>query len=91
MRLAVSADAPQLAAVFAAAAARAWSAFLPSAELAAAGHRRAWLWTEHRNTRALALYTRAGWVPDGSEDVRRYRGSPIRNIGLTVDLTQPLG
>jgi GNAT superfamily N-acetyltransferase len=60
-------------------------------DLAAAGHRRAWLWTEHRNTRALALYTRAGWVPDGSEDVRRYRGSPIRNIGLTVDLTQLLG
>ena len=60
-------------------------------DLAAAGHRRAWLWTEHRNTRALALYARAGWLPDGSEDARLYRGAPIRNIRLAVDLTQPQG
>lgn len=59
-------------------------------ELAAAGYRRARLWTEYRNVRALGLYARAGWRADGSEETRSDLGVPIRNIGLVLDLSAPL-
>jgi GNAT superfamily N-acetyltransferase len=38
------------------------------------------LWTEERNTRARAVYERAGWQPDGGVRERLYAGTPLREL-----------
>ncbi|MCW3014704.1 MAG: hypothetical protein JWO02_1796 [Solirubrobacterales bacterium] len=38
------------------------------------------LWTEERNTRARAVYERAGWQPDGGTRKRLYAGTPLREL-----------
>lgn len=72
---------------------RAWGrgqgpALLAAAErsLAAAGHRRATLWTEARNARALAAYHRAGWAPDGATRDRVWRGAALHELRLAKAL-----
>lgn len=55
------------------------------------GYREAVLWTEERNERALAVYRRSGWVPDGAIDERQFLGAPIRNARHRLDLTRYAG
>ncbi|HEX7037300.1 MAG TPA: GNAT family N-acetyltransferase [Pseudomonadales bacterium] len=55
------------------------------------GYREAVLWTEERNERALGVYSRSGWVPDGAIDERKFLGAPIRNARHRLDLTRYAG
>ncbi len=55
------------------------------------GFREAVLWTESRNERALSVYRRGGWTPDGAVDEREYLGVAIRNRRYHVDLTRAAG
>jgi GNAT superfamily N-acetyltransferase len=55
------------------------------------GFQQAVLWTEARNARALAVYRRNGWMPDGAVDEREYLGVPIRNLRHRIDLTRHAG
>lgn len=55
------------------------------------GCREAVLWTEARNTRALAMYRANGWQPDGAEDLRDYLGTPIRNLRHRLNLVEHAG
>jgi dipeptidase E len=59
--------------------------------LLAQGFREAVLWTEQRNHRALAVYRRNGWVPDGAVMERDYLGVPIRNVRHRLDLARFAG
>jgi ribosomal protein S18 acetylase RimI-like enzyme len=54
--------------------------------LRAAGCREAFLHTEERNTRALAVYAAAGYVPDGAVRERDFRGTPLRELRLVKTL-----
>src|SRR5436190_14152511 len=51
-----------------------------------AGCEEAFLFTEERNERALAVYTRAGYRPDGSSRQSDFRGMPIRELRLVKRL-----
>lgn len=55
------------------------------------GFREAVLWTEAGNERALGIYRRSGWHPDGAVDERDYLGVPIRNLRHRLDLTRYAG
>jgi GNAT superfamily N-acetyltransferase len=57
----------------------------------ASGFREAVLWTEYRNTRALAVYERNGWVRDGVVKDRDYLGVPVRNVRHRLDLARHAG
>lgn len=57
----------------------------------ASGFREAVLWTEYRNTRALAVYERNGWVRDGVVKDRDYLGAPVRNVRHRLDLDRYAG
>jgi GNAT superfamily N-acetyltransferase len=59
--------------------------------LLAMGFREAVLWTEQRNTRALAVYERNGWSRDGAVRERDYLGVPVRNVRHRLDLTRFAG
>jgi RimJ/RimL family protein N-acetyltransferase len=59
--------------------------------LLAAGFREAVLWTEHRNARALAVYQRSGWRPDGAVRERDYLGVRIRELRHRLDLGASAG
>lgn len=72
---------------------RAWGrgagrALLLAAEesLRAAGCSEAFLFTEERNSRALELYSRAGWRADGVVREREWLGVPIREPRLVKRL-----
>jgi ribosomal protein S18 acetylase RimI-like enzyme len=54
--------------------------------LRAAGCSQAYLFTEERNERALAVYERAGYRPDGSARESEFRGVPIREPRLVKEL-----
>jgi GNAT superfamily N-acetyltransferase len=51
-------------------------------ELRAAGCTKAFLFTHERNRRALAVYARAGYQPDGSTRESTMRGITIREVRL---------
>jgi len=51
-----------------------------------AGCEEAFLFTEERNERALAVYARAGYRPDGSSRQSDFRGMPIRELRLVKRL-----
>jgi ribosomal protein S18 acetylase RimI-like enzyme len=51
-----------------------------------AGCREAFLFTHERNQRALALYERAGYRPDGSSRESDFRGVAIRELRLVKEL-----
>lgn len=53
------------------------------AALSQAGHQRAWLHTEERNTRAIAFYERQGWRRDGHVRVRNWHGAQLREPRFT--------
>ena len=55
-------------------------------ELRAAGCQQAYLFTEERNARALAVYRSAGYRPDGSVRESVFRGAPIRELRLVKSL-----
>lgn len=55
-------------------------------DLHAAGCREAVVWTEERNARALALYARLGWRPDGAVRARTFLEAPIRERRLRLPL-----
>jgi ribosomal protein S18 acetylase RimI-like enzyme len=55
-------------------------------QLRAAGCREAFLYTHERNERALAVYTRAGYQPDGSARESDFHGTPIRELRLVKHL-----
>lgn len=55
------------------------------------GHRKAVLWTEARNDRALAVYRANGWVGNGRVIERDFFGAPIRNLEHRLDLTAYAG
>ena len=50
--------------------------------LRAAGSSEAFLYTEERNERALAVYAAAGYRPDGQIRESDFRGQPIRELRL---------
>jgi ribosomal protein S18 acetylase RimI-like enzyme len=54
--------------------------------LRAAGCRAAFLFTQEDNARALAVYTAANYRPDGTTRTSDFRGRPIREVRLSVDL-----
>jgi len=54
--------------------------------LRAVGCREAFLHTEERNTRAVAVYAAAGYVPDGTVREREFRGTPLREPRLVKTL-----
>jgi ribosomal protein S18 acetylase RimI-like enzyme len=54
--------------------------------LRSAGCQEAFLFTHERNARALAVYTAAGYRPDGSARSSEFRGTPIREVRMTVSL-----
>ena len=56
------------------------------AALRDAGCEEAFLFTEERNERALAVYARAGYRPDGSSRQSDFRGMPIRELRLVKRL-----
>jgi ribosomal protein S18 acetylase RimI-like enzyme len=51
-----------------------------------AGCEEAFLFTEERNERALAVYAHAGYRPDGSSRESDFRGTPIRELRLVKRL-----
>ncbi len=54
--------------------------------LRAAGCREAFLFTHEQNERALAVYTAAGYRPDGSVRVSDFRGTQLRELRLVKQL-----
>jgi len=54
--------------------------------LRAAGCREAFLFTHEQNERALAVYTAAGYRPDGSVRVSDFRGTQLREARLVKQL-----
>ena len=54
--------------------------------LRAAGHTKAFLFTEERNTRALSVYTAAGYRPDGTVRESDFDGAPLREPRLVKTL-----
>jgi ribosomal protein S18 acetylase RimI-like enzyme len=54
--------------------------------LRAAGCREAFLFTHEQNERALAVYTAAGYRPDGSVRVSDFRGAQLRELRLVKQL-----
>ena len=55
-------------------------------QLRAAGCREAFLYTHEANERALTVYTRAGYQPDGSARESDFHGTPIRELRLVKQL-----
>jgi ribosomal protein S18 acetylase RimI-like enzyme len=55
--------------------------------LRAAGCREAYLFVHEQNERAIAVYTAAGYRPDGSDRVSDFRGTRIREVRLVTQLT----
>jgi ribosomal protein S18 acetylase RimI-like enzyme len=55
-------------------------------QLRTAGCREAFLYTHERNQRALAVYTSAGYQPDGTARESEFHGSPIRELRLVKQL-----
>jgi ribosomal protein S18 acetylase RimI-like enzyme len=55
-------------------------------ELRAAGCSRAFLYTHEQNERALAVYTRAGYRPDGTTRASNFRATAIREVRLVKQL-----
>lgn len=56
------------------------------AEIRAGGRRQAYLYTHELNARAIAVYRRAGYRPDGTDRTTEFRGIPLRELRLTKDL-----
>ena len=56
------------------------------AALRAAGCREAFLFVHEQNERALAVYTAAGYRPDGSDRVSDFRGMHVRELRLVRQL-----
>src|SRR5437763_6167825 len=56
------------------------------AALREAGCREAFIFTEERNERALAVYAAAGYLPDGQVRESDFRGQPIREPRLVKPL-----
>jgi ribosomal protein S18 acetylase RimI-like enzyme len=54
--------------------------------LRAAGCQEAFLFVHEQNERALAVYTAAGYRPDGSDRVSDFRGTRIRELRLVKRL-----
>jgi ribosomal protein S18 acetylase RimI-like enzyme len=54
--------------------------------LRAAGCPEAFLFVHEQNERALAVYTAAGYRPDGSDRVSDFRGMPVRELRLVKQL-----
>ncbi len=54
--------------------------------LRAAGCREAYLFMHEQNERALAVYTAAGYRPDGADHVSDFRGTPLRELRLVKRL-----
>jgi ribosomal protein S18 acetylase RimI-like enzyme len=54
--------------------------------LRSAGCRDAFLFTHERNARALAVYTAAGYRPDGTARRSDFRGTAVREVRMTVSL-----
>jgi ribosomal protein S18 acetylase RimI-like enzyme len=54
--------------------------------LRAAGCREAFLFTHEQNERALAVYTAAGYRPDGSVRLSDFRGTQLRELRLVKQL-----
>jgi ribosomal protein S18 acetylase RimI-like enzyme len=54
--------------------------------LRAAGCREVFLFVHEQNQRALAVYTAAGYRPDGADRVSDFRGTPIRERRLVKQL-----
>lgn len=48
----------------------------------------AFLYVHEENARALAVYTAAGYRPDGSDRVSDFRGTPVRELRLLNDLSR---
>jgi ribosomal protein S18 acetylase RimI-like enzyme len=51
-----------------------------------AGNTEAFLYTEERNTRAQAVYTAAGYRPDGEVRESDFEGAPLRELRLVKAL-----
>ena len=54
--------------------------------LRATGCREAFLFVHEQNERALAVYSAAGYRPDGADRVSEFRGTPIRELRLVKQL-----
>jgi RimJ/RimL family protein N-acetyltransferase len=54
--------------------------------LRAAGCTEAYLFTHEQNQRALAVYTAAGYRPDGTVRESNFRGAPLRELRLVKPL-----
>jgi RimJ/RimL family protein N-acetyltransferase len=54
--------------------------------LRAAGCREAYLYTHERNERALRVYARAGYRPDGTVRESDFMGNPLREVRLVKPL-----
>jgi len=54
--------------------------------LRAAGCAAAFLFVHEQNERALAVYTAAGYRPDGSDRVSDFRGTRVREVRLVTQL-----
>jgi len=54
--------------------------------LRAAGCAEAFLFVHEQNERALAVYTAAGYRPDGSDRVSDFRGTRVREVRLVTQL-----
>jgi ribosomal protein S18 acetylase RimI-like enzyme len=54
--------------------------------LRAAGCREAFLFTHEHNERALAVYTAAGYQPDGKDRTSEFRGAHMREVRLVKQL-----
>jgi ribosomal protein S18 acetylase RimI-like enzyme len=54
--------------------------------LRVAGCPEAFLFVHEQNERALAVYTAAGYRPDGSERASDFRGMPVRELRLVKQL-----
>jgi RimJ/RimL family protein N-acetyltransferase len=54
--------------------------------LRATGCREIFLFVHEQNERALAVYTAAGYRPDGSDRVSDFRGTRIRELRLVKQL-----
>jgi ribosomal protein S18 acetylase RimI-like enzyme len=55
-------------------------------ELRAAGCREAFLFVHEQNERAIAVYTAAGYRPDGSDRISDFRGTRARELRLVKQL-----
>jgi RimJ/RimL family protein N-acetyltransferase len=54
--------------------------------LRAAGCSQAFLFTQATNDRARAVYTAAGYRPDGQTRTSEFRGQSVPEVRMTVDL-----